>query len=192
MSRRLDKPLAVLSPTAAGKKAAGTVAALSGDRGNARSVATAEQTPGRVFSPNHPTPTSPSPAVTSIPKSPFNSTSSPTANPSTGAMDQIKKKLAALREEADAAVDRAEAAEGKNKKYEQELLVKDQEIQSLQHRLGLAEAELDKNESKLSDLKRDADAGADGRNTAEGLTRKVQLLEDELDAAEKNAKEAVE
>ncbi|KAG8903554.1 tropomyosin [Tulasnella sp. 417] len=192
MSRRLDKPLAVLSPTAAGKKAAGTVAAVSGDRGSARGVATAEQTPGRVFSPNHLPPTSPSPAITSIPKSPFNSTSPPTASAPTGAMDAIRAKLAALRTEADNAVDRAEAAEAKNKKYEQELLVKDQEIASLTHKLGVMEGDLDKAETKLADLKKaDADGEA-GRSTNDALSRKVALLEEELDTAEKTTKETVD
>lgn len=189
MSRRLDKPLAVLSPTAAGKKAAGAVAALSG---NARGVATAEQTSQRVFSPNHLAPTSPSPAVTSIPKSPLSSTSPSTANPPSTAMDAIKKKLSALREEADAAVDRAEAAEAKNKKYEQEILVKDQEIASLQHKLGVLEADLDKTEAKVGELKTAADAGESGRSTNDALSRKVQLLEEELDTSEKTIKETVE
>ncbi|KAG8949886.1 hypothetical protein FRC04_008189 [Tulasnella sp. 424] len=192
MSRRLDKPLAVLSPTAAGKKAAAAVAPRSGDRGNSGGAATAEQTPQRVFSPNHLPPTSPSPAVTSIPKSPFSSTSPPASNPPTGAMDQIRNKLAQLRAEADAAVDRAEQAEAKNKKYEQELLQKDQEIGSLTHKLGVMETDLDKAEAKLGELKSAQSDSEVGKSTNETLTRKIQLLEEELDKAEANTKETVE
>ena len=59
-----------------------------------------------------------------------------------------------LRAEADAAVERAEVAEAKNKKYEQILLEKEQE------------------------------------NV--GLVRKVQMLEDQLDLAQEQAKESGE
>jgi len=107
-------------------------------------------------------------------------------------MEQIRQKLATLRAEADRAVDRAEEAEAKNKKYEQELLMKDQEIQSLQHKLGVAEASLDKADAKLLDLKTAADDSAHGKTTSEGLQRKVALLEEELDASEKHVKETVE
>jgi len=102
------------------------------------------------------------------------------------------QRLAALRTEADHAVTRAEDAEAKNKKYEQELLVKDQEISSLQHKLGLLEAELDKAESKLGDLKKAAAEGELGKTQTDALQRKIQLLEDELDTSEKHVKETVE
>ncbi|KDQ61671.1 hypothetical protein JAAARDRAFT_31136 [Jaapia argillacea MUCL 33604] len=107
-------------------------------------------------------------------------------------MDKIKEKLAALRAEADAAVTRAEDAEAKNKKYEQLLLEKDQEITSLQHKLSVMDAELEKAETKLHDAKLANDDGEQSKMTNEGLTRKIQLLEEELDAAEKNVKETVE
>jgi len=107
-------------------------------------------------------------------------------------MDKIKEKLAQLRHEADAAIERAETAEAKNKKYEQEVLEKDQEIASLQHKLGLLEGELDKTETKLGELKHAAEDGDNSRSTSETLQRKVQLLEEELDASEKNVKETVE
>jgi len=97
-----------------------------------------------------------------------------------------------LRTEADNAVTRAEEAEAKNKKYEQVLLERDQEITSLQHRLGILEAELEKADAKLADSKMAREEGEHSKMTNEGLTRKVQLLEEELDAAEKNVKETVE
>lgn len=97
-----------------------------------------------------------------------------------------------LRVEADNAVTRAEEAEAKNKKYEQALLEKDQEITSLQHRLGVLDAELEKAEAKVADSKAAQMEGEHSKMTSEGLTRKIQLLEEELDAAEKNVKETVE
>ncbi|KAI9464540.1 tropomyosin [Lactarius psammicola] len=107
-------------------------------------------------------------------------------------MDKIKEKLANLRAEADAAVERAEAAEAKNKKYEQDLLGKDQEITSLQHRIGVLESELEKTETRLAETKVAAADGEHSKSTNDGLIRKIQLLEEELDAAEKNVKETVE
>lgn len=89
-------------------------------------------------------------------------------------------------------MDRAEAAEQKNKKYEQLILEKDQEITSLNHKLSVLDADLEKAESKLSESKAAAADGEHNKSTNEGLLRKVQLLEEELDAAEKNVKETME
>ena len=97
-----------------------------------------------------------------------------------------------LRAEADNAVTRAEEAEAKNKKYEQALLEKDQEISSLRHRLSLLDDELEKAEAKIQEVKKDAADSESNKTTSTGLLRKVQLLEDELDAAEKNLKDTVE
>lgn len=97
-----------------------------------------------------------------------------------------------LRAEADNAVLRAEEAEAKNKKYEQALLEKDQEITSLQHRLSSLDAEQEQTEAKLTELKKGLVDGESSKTSAEGLVRKVQLLEEELDAAEKNVKETAE
>ena len=102
------------------------------------------------------------------------------------------QKLAALRAEADVAVERAEHAEAQNKKYEQDILQKDQEITSLNHRIGVLDAELEKAEAKLKETKAAAMEGEHSKSTNDGLLRKVQLLEEELDAAEKNVKETVE
>jgi len=100
--------------------------------------------------------------------------------------------LAQLRLEADNAVGRAEEAEAKNKKLEQEILNKDQEIQSLSRRLAVAETELEKAEGKLTDAKHVHDEHESSKTTNEGLQRKILLLEEELDSAEKNLKETVE
>ena len=87
---------------------------------------------------------------------------------------------------------RAEEAEGKIKTNEQEILRKDQEITSLQHRLKLAEQDLDNTEAKLKEAK-GASAEHDASKSAnEAQGRKIQLLEEELDRHEKSHGEAVE
>lgn len=97
-----------------------------------------------------------------------------------------------LRLEADNAVIRAEEAEAKVKKYELELLAKEQEITSLQHKLSLLDAENEKAEAKLQEYKVLNADGEQNKTTTETLLRKVQLLEEELDVAEKNLKETVD
>ncbi|KAG9018310.1 hypothetical protein FRB95_004626 [Tulasnella sp. JGI-2019a] len=107
-------------------------------------------------------------------------------------MDTIRAKLTSLRQEADAAVERAEEAEKKIKVLEQGMLQKDQDIKSLEVKLARSEADVEKAEKKLEEMKHAVEDGEQGKSTAGNLTRKVQLLEDELDASEKHAKETVE
>ena len=102
------------------------------------------------------------------------------------------KKLNSLRLEADAAIARAEDAEAQVKLLQQDLLAKEQEITSLQHRLGVMETENDKTEARLQEFKTSSLDSEHTKTTAENLSRKVQLLEEELDKAEKNVKETVE
>jgi tropomyosin, fungi type len=83
-------------------------------------------------------------------------------------------------------------AEAEVKKLQQELLSKEQEITSLTHRLSLLEEQNEKYEAKLNESKAAAVDAESDRSTKESLTRKVQLLEEELDAAERNSKEVVE
>jgi len=104
----------------------------------------------------------------------------------------IFKRLATLRQEADNAITRAEEAEKKIKVYEQELLQKEQEIVSLNNRLGFLETENEKTEEKLKEYKASSLDSEHSKTTADTLIRKVQLLEEELDAAEKNLKETVD
>lgn len=80
----------------------------------------------------------------------------------------------------------------KVKQLEQLLLEKDQEITSLSHKLSVMETDLDKAEGKVAEFKTAQLDGEASKMTVEGLTRKIQLLEEELDAAEKHAKEVVE
>ena len=84
------------------------------------------------------------------------------------------------------------SGEAKNKKYEQMLLEKDQEITSLTHKVSVLEGDLEKAETSLADLKGASVEGESSKATSENLQRKVQLLEEELDAAEKNVKDTVE
>lgn len=72
------------------------------------------------------------------------------------------------------------------------ILEKDQEITSLSHKLSILDADLEKAEAKLTESKLAQEEGEHSKNTNEGLVRKVQLLEEELDAAEKNVKETME
>jgi len=73
-----------------------------------------------------------------------------------------------------------------------EILQKDQEIQSLNHKLNVAEADLEKAEAKVADAKIVHEQGEMSKGTADNLSRKVQLLEEELDTAEKNVKDTME
>ena len=100
--------------------------------------------------------------------------------------------MTSLRLEADKAVSRAEDAEAKNKLLEQAALEKDHELLSLTHKLDLATQQLEKAEADLDIYKKASLEGEQSKTTSEGLVRKVQLLEEELDAAEKNVKETVE
>lgn len=104
----------------------------------------------------------------------------------------VAQKLNNLRAEADASIERAEAAEAKNKKLEMELLAREQEITSLSHKLNVMEGDLEKAEAKLADAKHAREDGDSAKSTAENLQRKIQILEEELDNAEKNLKETVE
>lgn len=54
------------------------------------------------------------------------------------------------------------------------------------------EADNDKTEAKLQEFKTSSLDSEHTKTTAENLSRKVQLLEEELDKAEKNLKETVE
>jgi len=56
----------------------------------------------------------------------------------------------------------------------------------------LLEAEADKQTEELSSLKKAELDGAASSQNNEALTRKIQLLEEELDNSEKNVKETVE
>ena len=104
----------------------------------------------------------------------------------------LLQKMQSLRSEADQANDRADAAEAKVKELQLLLTAKEQEVSSLQHRLGISETDLEKAEGLLTKAKQLQDEGDASRTTSEALQRKVQLLEEELETADKNLKDTVE
>ncbi|THH12275.1 hypothetical protein EW146_g7773 [Bondarzewia mesenterica] len=94
----------------------------------------------------------------------------------------VNQKLTHLRTEADDAVARAEEAEAKNKKFDQLLLEKDQEVASLQHRLSVLEEELDsaeKNGKETVEKSRSLDV------KVEHLERQLLRVEQERDEWER-------
>ncbi|KAK0560390.1 tropomyosin-2 [Tilletia horrida] len=106
--------------------------------------------------------------------------------------DRIKEKLTSLRSEADMHIERADAAETEVKNLKQDNLRKEQEIASLQHKISLLEADLDKTEGKLADAKKGAEDHESSRSNQDSLQRKISLLESELDTAEKNLRDTTE
>ena len=56
----------------------------------------------------------------------------------------------------------------------------------------MAEAELEKVETSFAEAKRLNVEGEQSKTNNDNLIRKIQLLEEELDSAEKNAKETTE
>ncbi|KAH9072220.1 actin filament-coating protein tropomyosin [Lactarius deliciosus] len=102
-------------------------------------------------------------------------------------MERIKEKLSNLRVEADTAIRRAEEAEAKNKKLEQALLERDQEIKSKDHRLD------DPRKGTRTYFARMMMIHADytpETSTAEHNERKLQRAEQERDIWEKKYEEA--
>lgn len=90
---------------------------------------------------------------------------------------------------ADEATAEAEEAKTRVKTLEQENLQKEQEITSLQHKNGLLEAEVEKLEAQIKDAKAAGEEGAQHGTQNEALQRRLQLLEDEAEEADKNLRE---
>ncbi|KAF7193058.1 Tropomyosin-1 [Pseudocercospora fuligena] len=107
-------------------------------------------------------------------------------------MDQIKKRMAALRIEADESAAKAEELSTKVKTLEQENLQKEQEITSLQHKNSMLEQEVEKLEKLHGDAKAAADDSAQHGTQNEALTRKLQLLEEEAEKNDKQLRETNE
>jgi hypothetical protein len=97
-----------------------------------------------------------------------------------------------LRLEADEASGKVEELQTKVKTLEQENLSKEQEITSLSHKNGILEGEVEKLEEKISELKKSADDGQQHGTQNETLTRRLQLLEEEAEQADKTLREANE
>lgn len=87
---------------------------------------------------------------------------------------------------------RSHRAEAKNKKADHELMTKEQEIASLQHKISTLEADLEKSETIIRESKSAKDDGETTRGVNENLTRKIALLEGELETAETNLRETTD
>ncbi|KAK4086851.1 hypothetical protein PCL_05147 [Purpureocillium lilacinum] len=107
-------------------------------------------------------------------------------------MDRIKEKMNSLRLENDEANAKIEELQAKNKVLEQEGLANEQEIKSLQHKNGILEGEVEKLEAQIKDFKKAADEGQQHGTQNETLQRRLQLLEDEAEEADKTLRETNE
>ncbi|KAI6889905.1 hypothetical protein KC355_g21398, partial [Hortaea werneckii] len=107
-------------------------------------------------------------------------------------MDAIKKRMNALRIEADESVAKVDELAAKVKTLEQENLSKEQEITSLQHKNQMLESEVEKLEGMHKDAKAAADESAQHGTQNESLTRRLQLLEEEAEENDKVLRETNE
>lgn len=97
-----------------------------------------------------------------------------------------------LRIEADENAAKAEELKSKVKTLEQENLQKEQEITSLTHRNGVLEAEIEKLETGIKEAKALASDASQHSTANESLQRKLQLLEEEAEGADKTLRETNE
>lgn len=103
-----------------------------------------------------------------------------------------KQKMNQLRLDADTANAKVEELQAKIKALEQENLSKEQEITSLQHKNGVLESQVDKLEADVEKHKKLADEGSGSITQNEALQRRLQLLEEEAEEADKTLREANE
>jgi tropomyosin len=94
-----------------------------------------------------------------------------------------------LRIEADEAASKVEELQKQVKALEQENLQKEHEITSLTHKNSGLEAEVDKLEGQLKEAKALAEEGGQHGTQNETLQRRLQLLEEEAEEADKNLRE---
>ncbi len=100
--------------------------------------------------------------------------------------------MSQLRLDAEESQTKVEELTTKIKVLEQETLSKEQEITSLQHKNGLLESEVEKLEALVKDLKVTADSDRDKVNASDAASRKLQLLEEEAEVADKTLRETNE
>ena len=99
------------------------------------------------------------------------------------------QKMNQLRVEVEESTATAEELKAKVKVLEQDNLQKEQEITSLQHKNGLLEAEVEKLETEIKNHKGAAEEGHQHGTQNEALQRRLQLLEEEAEEADKNLRE---
>ncbi len=100
--------------------------------------------------------------------------------------------LSALRAEADNAIIRAELAEEKNKKYEQLIVNQDQTIADLEHKVSVLDNELEKSKAVIAKAELKQSQEQREASSHNDLMRKIQLLEEELEAAQMSMQGALE
>ena len=98
----------------------------------------------------------------------------------------------ALRLEADEATAKAGELQTKVRTLEQDNLAKEQEITSLQHKNRVLEGDVEKFDTTVKDLKKSADEGHERGTQNESLQRKLQLMEEEAEAADKSLRDTNE
>lgn len=98
----------------------------------------------------------------------------------------------ALRLEADESAAKVEELQARVKSLEQENLAKEQEITSLSHKNQVLETELEKLEGGLKDAKAAVDESAQHGTQNESLQRKLQVLEEEAEEADKKLRETTD
>jgi tropomyosin len=97
--------------------------------------------------------------------------------------------MSALRLETDNANAKVEELQAKVKVLEQENLSKEQEITSLQHKNNLLEAQVEKLEEDVKAHKTKSEESGNALTHNETLQRRLQLLEEEAEEADKNLRE---
>jgi len=100
--------------------------------------------------------------------------------------------MAALRVECDEANTQVEEMKARIKVLEQENLAKEQEITSLTHKNSVLETEIEKLETGIKEAKAAAEEGSQHGSQNESLTRRLQLLEEEAEQADRNLRETNE
>ena len=97
-----------------------------------------------------------------------------------------------LRVEADEKGAQVEELKAKVKTLEQDNLTKEQEITSLTHKNGVLEKSLEGSEEKLKEHKTALDESSQHGTQNEALQRKLQMLEEEAEEADRNLRETNE
>lgn len=105
---------------------------------------------------------------------------------------QTNQKLNSLKLETEAAQSKADEYSDRVKQLEQDVMQRDQEIASLTHKNTLLETEVEELETHLKDAKGAAEEGAATGSQNESLVKKISLLEDELEASDRNLRETTE
>ncbi|KAK6538206.1 hypothetical protein TWF694_011087 [Orbilia ellipsospora] len=107
-------------------------------------------------------------------------------------MDRIKEKISSLQADKEKNEVKIDELEKEIKRLEQELSTKESDVTSWTHKNTQLEADVEKLETALAEAKKINTEGANQGVITEGLTRKLAVLEEEIDSTEKQLKETVE